>query len=325
MVRQAEKRYMVKRRNKQIFITKEELKALNLRLVAEFKTATPERRGAILSEYYDMNKPFVTYFPQFHGDYREEIINTFVTKIPDFFLAFDPARKIDVNSYLSMYCKKHAVREFLFLHTTVQYNKFVKDENGRQRVEKAQVISMDGMASPGGVIDDGDSALDGFLGDHVFDNFLNGNDDAAETFLDGVRSYKHYFEGLPATIIQSFEDGLRWHEVMENSGLTTDRFLSTMAAIRMQLQRIFKREGRDVRFITKPERTERKKRAVVRENRRAVTSSVPGTGGVPEKLGAISEAFNRRLDGYLDLHEGAGPQAADPMEDIWQGFEEEAT
>ncbi len=331
MVRQAEKHYSVKRRNKTILITKDELKALNLRLVKEFKEATPERRSEILSEYYDMNKPFVTYFPMFHGDYREEIINTFVTKIPAFFLAFDPKRNIDVNSYLSMFCKKNAVREFLFLHTTVQYNKFVKDEHGHAKVEKAYVISMDHQNRSNGANGVGDEydQMDKILGDHVYDEFLNGNDDAAETFLHGVGSYKRYFSGLSAEIVEGFESGLRWEEVMEQSGLTTDHFLSTMAAIRMQLTRIMKKEGRDVRFIPKGERAEirdrrkaKRREAVARENRIAASSGILGDGSIQEPVRGV----NPRPDGIPERYgreaEEPRAEATDPLEDIWGGFEE---
>lgn len=253
------KSYVVKSGKTRVKMNKETLKATNLSLVLEYKTADDVRKGRILSEYFDLNRSFVTYFPRFHGDYREEIINTFVCMLPDYFMRFDPTKATDINSYLAMYAKKNAVRDFLYLLPTVQHNRFYKDETGRTVVEKAQVQSMDSFGVPGGPSVDSEemNPIDYILGQTVFKDFLNSNRDPAEEFLDGVHSYSLHFSGEAAKVVKDFEDGLRWREVQEKNGISADRFLTLMLSIRMQLQRLLKGGGKNVRFITRTERSAR--------------------------------------------------------------------
>ena len=309
--------YLVKRRNKRFEISKDDLKRRNLEIVAEFKAADKSRRGSLLGEYYDLNKPFITYFPMFHGDYREEIINTFIGMIPQFFDNFDPARGVDVNSYLSMFCKKHAVREFLFYNSTVMYNKFTKGPDGKQQIEKASMISLDGIQdSRGGnsreQVGDEDFARDKLYGATIFGEFINGCKDGAAEFLDDHASYARYFDGETAKIIKDFESGLRWHEVREKHGFTPDRFLSIVTAIRIQLKRILKSEGKDVRFITKRERSERKRQRIAEENRRAASSGANGSIEQPGDSESVRDLPDWTTSGvYL-----GGESQGDEMPDL---------
>ena len=109
MVRRAPKKYLVKVGRECVFIDKDVLKEKNLALALEYKTADAARRGKILTEYFDLNRKFVNYFPQYHGDYREEIINTFFLSIPDYFMRFDPTKGMDLNSFLAKFAKKNAL------------------------------------------------------------------------------------------------------------------------------------------------------------------------------------------------------------------------
>lgn len=263
-----QKHYTVKRGSKVEVLSKEEIKERNLALVMEYKSATPKRRGEILSEYYHLNLRFVTYFPKFHGDYREEIINTFVTMLPEFFMRFDPTQGIDLNSYLAMFAKKNAVREFLYLITTVQHNRWFKDKNGKMALERPIVVSIDSNPEPRADDDDEDAYGDRLQGKYVFRDFLNsGSQDGAGTFLEGHHSYSRYFKGIQAVIVRDFESGLKWMEVFKRTGLSMDRFRAVMFGIMMQLQRLLKEDGRNVRFIGGAERSARAARERLKPRR----------------------------------------------------------
>lgn len=305
MVLQRGKQYVVKRRNKRFTISKEDLKKKNVELVVEYKTASADRRGEILNEYFELNRSFVNYFPKFFGNYRDEIINIFVSMWPEAFMNFDPARDVDVNSYLSMFVKKHAIREFLYLDTTVQYNKFIKDEDGKSKVIKAKVVSLDGFASNGS----GDylSDYDGSEGEtnaaeayFLEDYYRQVNADGDEAWSEGIGSYSHHFKGQAREVVKDFENGLRWNEVLQKSGLTTDRFISLLVAIRLQIQRILKEEGKDVRFVTKAER--RARRAVSRADRRRFVERFDGYDGGSEEAEAL-EVFRQDMEGGAECPE----------------------
>lgn len=289
--------YVVKRRNKRFLIAKEDLKQRNIDLVVEYKTATPARQGEILNEYYELNRSFVNYFPNFYGSHRDEIINTFVSYWPEAFNLFDPSRDVDINSFLSMFYKKKAVREFLYLETTVQHNRFYKDENGKTVVEKAIMSSLDGFSNSHLSGEDGEQDFQE-RAEQVFleDYYRQINADGDEAWSEGIGSYSHHFVGQARDIVRWFEEGLRWSEVLEKSGLTTDRFISLMVAIRLQIQRILKEEGKDVRFVTKAERSARRAQRVSRADKRRLVDRFDGYDGGSEEAEALEE-FRQTLEG----------------------------
>lgn len=285
MVRRTPKKYLVKVRGKRLLMDKPAIKQRNLEIVMEFKGADKERRGELLSEYVEMNRSFVTYFPMFHGDYRDEIISTFVTMIPSFFEKFDPSKGAEINSYLAKFAKKNAVREFLYLLPTVMHNRWYRDESGRMVVEKAHCMSIDSLhdGSDAAESDVGDSGIDQLLGQYVFKDFLNSGGDGASAFLDGSDSYSHHFTGMYAEIIKDFESGLRWTEVQKKHGLSSARFLTIMSGISMQLQRMLKDE-REIRVLNKRERAVRRqsRRKVQRRTSLDLHAGWEGAGGVWE-------------------------------------------
>lgn len=270
MVRALSKTYNVKVHGKRFTISKEEIKLRNLALVLEHKTASPERRGAILGEYFELNKSFVTYFPSFYGSYRDEIVSIFLLMIPHAFDMFDNTKHVDVNSYLAMYYKKHAVREFLYQEPTVSYNKFIRDGQGNCEVIKAQVISLD-QTFP----HDEDS------GDTTWAFNSNGAEacaleDSSNCGIDrfgeaGIEELKAQFAPDAAQILQDLADQYTWQETMKRSELSEDKFWTLMLAIRIQLTRIFHREGRDVKYLRREDRRKRPRPA------RSTPSDAPGS------------------------------------------------
>lgn len=256
------KSYLVKRGSKRFKISKDDLKARNLELVMEYKTASPGRRSEILSEYFDLNRSFCTYFPKFREDYREEIINTFISMLPDFFLKYNPDKGTEINSYLSMFCKKEAIRDFLQQLPAVRCSRTHKDKDGRTVFEKARMIRMDAMVGLSGATEEHaeDPYLDVFLGKTVFKDFLSSGQDGASAFFDGHDSYTRYFTGIHREIVRGIEDGLVAHEIMERVGLSKDKFRSAIVGIRMQLQRIMTDGGKTERRPNRPTNRNRPRR-----------------------------------------------------------------
>lgn len=189
-----------------------------------------------MDEYYHWNKSFVTYFPKYHGDVRQEIINEFVSWWPYAFTNFDFNKKTDFNSYMAMFIKKHAVKDYFFRDSTVRYAKYSKDENGKTVIEGAKICSLNIRVKQENSFDNAEY-LDMFSDIEAYDGSCS-----PEFYADGVEALKDTFEGVALQIVSDFSEGYKWGEVLERSGMTVDKFITMTTAIRLQLARLL---GRD--------------------------------------------------------------------------------
>lgn len=316
MVAKKVESYTVKHRGKTFKISKEELKRKNLDWFSEYKIAAPERRARILSDYYDYNHSFLNYFPQFHGTYRDEIRNILVGMLPKAFKMFNPEKGIDPNSYISMFFKKSAVKEFLFLLPTVQYNRFDKDpRTKRVTVVKAHCVSLDHLNTGNatdGHHEDPDGSNPDYLADAVTDYHLRRNSSNMEETMEGMAEMHHHFTGIARDVVVDFESGLRWNEVREKHGLSTANFSTLMEAIRIRLQRIMKENGRDARFIERKDRRARRDRLKRRSTKRVLGP----TGGAY----LAGEGFG---EDYIQDERDTPPTPSIAIDKLWYAGEEE--
>jgi hypothetical protein len=92
--------------------TKEEIlywEGHNKELVAEYKTASPRRRGEIFSEYYEGNKFFLTYWGRWEREHWAELTQIFVSYWHEAFMGYNPTSEKSVfNFYMDRKYKARA-------------------------------------------------------------------------------------------------------------------------------------------------------------------------------------------------------------------------